>query len=94
MNVEEIAKTVPQNVREQIIYVYEINETYKKQFSKHKNESIHYMFDEYHKLFPSQKQDINCTSCRNAVVKLWGLMIKEWKKPIKQKNKKVGTKRK
>ncbi len=46
MNVEEISKKVTQQVREDICYVYDINKTYNSQFSKHKPESIEYMFKE------------------------------------------------
>ena len=97
MNIQEISKKVKQQVRDDIKYVYDINKTYNGQFGKHKVESIHYMFKEWHNLFPKQKQDLKCSSCRNAVVKFWGMMIDEWvsvETIVKPKQKKVGKKKK
>ena len=53
------------------------------------------MFAEWHLLFPSNKQDMNCTSCRAAVCKFWEMMVDEWieveqtpkKKNVRKKNK-------
>ena len=36
------------------------------------------MFAEWHLLFPQNKQDIKCTSCRAAVCKFWNTMMDEW----------------
>ena len=40
----------------------------------------------------TQKQDINCSSCRNAVVKFWNTMCDEWsKETVKPKKKSYGS---
>ena len=57
------------------------------------------MFAEWHLLFPVQKQDLNCSSCRKAVVKFWETIVDEWiiteqttKKPNASKKKKTKAK--
>ncbi len=47
------------------------------------------MYSFWHKYFPAQKQDINCSSCRNAVVKFWNTMCEEWLKENTKKKKNV-----
>jgi TPP-dependent pyruvate/acetoin dehydrogenase alpha subunit len=36
------------------------------------------MFAEWHLLFSTHKQDLNCSSCRKAVVKFWETIVDEW----------------
>ena len=47
---------------------------------------MYIMYDQWHKLFPAHKQDINCSSCRNAVAKFWNTMCDEWSKEKPKKN--------
>jgi len=51
---------------------------YQKNFPAHHAESLSIMFAEWHILFPKQKQDMQCTSCRAAVCKFWGMMVDVW----------------
>ena len=78
MNLQEIAKSVDKTDRELMIKAVEENRNYKANFGKHKNDSMFIMYDQWHKLFPANKQDINCSSCRNAVVKFWNTMCEVW----------------
>ena len=59
--------------------------------------SLNIMFAEWHVLFPSHKQDLNCTSCRKAVCKFWETMVDEWieieRPPKKTTKKKNGSKK-
>jgi len=50
---------------------------------------MYIMYDQWHKLFPANKQDINCSSCRNAVVKFWNTMCEVWLKENTKKKKNV-----
>ena len=86
MNIQEIAKTVAKTVRELIIKSVEENKIYNANFSRHKVDSLNNMYSFWHKYFPAHKQDINCSSCRNAVVKFWNTMCEEWAKPKPKKN--------
>lgn len=72
-----------------------------RNFTTYHAESLSIMFAEWHLLFPAQKQDMNCTSCRAAVFKFWETMVDEWievestpkkqlKKLMAQKNKSKG----
>ena len=51
------------------------------------------LFAEWHKLFPAQKQDMNCSSCRNAVVKFFKTMHIEWDTQIEKPKKKTRAKK-
>ena len=86
MNIQEIAKTVAKTDRELIIKSVAENTEYIANFSQHKGDSIQIMYSLWHKYFPTHKQDINCSSCRNAVVKFWNTMCEEWAKPKPKKN--------
>jgi len=76
------------------------NKNHTKNFTSYHAESLYTMFAEWHLLFPAQKQDIKCTSCRKAVVKFWETMVDEWiivaqtstKKPNAPKKKKTKAK--
>ncbi len=81
MNIQEIAKSVENTDKELIIKAVAENISYNANFSRHKSEPIHLMYNLWHKYFPTNKQDINCSSCRNAVVKFWNTMCDEWSKP-------------
>ena len=86
MNIQEIAKTVNKTDKELIIKSVAENIDYNKNFSQHKGQSINIMYSLWHKYFPTQKQDINCSSCRNAVVKFWQTVCDEWAKVKPKKN--------
>jgi hypothetical protein len=89
MNLQEIAKSVVKADRELIKKAVEENKSYKANFSQHKGECINNMYSLWDKYFPTQKQDINCSSCRNAVVKFWSTMCEEWLKENTKKKKNV-----
>tara|TARA_R110002073_G_scaffold72349_1_gene176877 strand:+ start:516 stop:797 length:282 start_codon:yes stop_codon:yes gene_type:complete len=89
MNLKEIAKSVVKADRELIKKAVEENKSYNANFGKHKKEPMYIMYNQWHKLFPANKQDIKCSSCRNAVVKFWSTMCKEWLKVNTKKKKNV-----
>jgi len=89
MNLQEIAKSVAKTDRELIKKSVEENRIYNANFSRHKVDSLNNMYSLWHKYFPAQKQDINCSSCRNAVVKFWNTMCEEWLKENTKKKKNV-----
>ena len=102
MEIKELSEKITQEKRDVIKSMYDSNMHYNSQFGKHKHEPLAYLFKEWHELFPSQKQSLKCSGCRNAVVKFWGMMIDEWditletvenNNPVKTK-KKVVSKRK
>jgi len=76
------------------------NKNHTRNFTTYHSESLNLMFAEWHLLFPSNKQDMNCSSCRKAVVKFWELIVDEWiiaaqaptKKPNASKKKKTKAK--
>tara|TARA_R110000803_G_C11880715_1_gene309707 strand:- start:567 stop:815 length:249 start_codon:yes stop_codon:yes gene_type:complete len=78
MNFEEIALSINQKDKEFIKNSVKENNHCLINFSKYKNDSIYNLFDEWHKIFPRNKQDINCSSCRKAVVKFWDEICNYW----------------
>ena len=80
MKFEEISQSILKKDREIIKKYIEENKHYNANFGQHKIESIHILYNEWHKLFPAIKQDINCSSCRNAVFKFFSKMCEEWSK--------------
>ena len=76
------------------------NKNHTKNFTSYHATSLSLMFAEWHLLFPANKQDMKCTSCRKAVVKFWETMVDEWiivaqtptKKPNAPKKKKTKEK--
>ena len=78
MNFKEIAANYSKNKRSMMTDCVVRNTNYKRNFPSHHAESLSLMFAEWHLLFPSNKQDMNCTSCRAAVCKFWGNLVEEW----------------
>lgn len=78
MNMTEIAKSFSNEKIELITDAVKTNIEYQKQFPRYHSESLNTMYAEWHIKFPTQKQDINCSSCRAAVCKFWGMMVEEW----------------
>ena len=97
MKFQEIAKTIKGSERKEIQEAIKENHEYMHNFSKHKEKPIRLMFVGWDKIFPTNKQDINCTSCRKAVVKFWDEINKEWlaekkvSKKVKKQTKKSST---
>ena len=89
MNLQEIAKSVVKADRELIKKAVEENRIYNANFSRHKVDNLNNMYSLWHKYFPTQKQDINCSSCRNAVVKFWNTMCEVWLTENTKKKKNV-----
>lgn len=83
MNFEEIAKSIKKENREVIKKSVKENNNSLLNFSKYKNDCIYTLYDEWHKIFPRNKQDINCSSCRKAVVKFWNEICKKWEQKTK-----------
>ena len=94
MDLKEIAKNYDKNKKQMMIDAVKKNKNYMNNFSQYESNSLTLMYAEWHILFPAQKQDINCSSCRKAVNKFWETMVEEWKitKEVK-KTKTVGTKK-
>ena len=78
------------------------NKQHTRNFTTYHSDSLNLMFAEWHLLIPPQKQDMNCSSCRKAVVKFWEIIVDEWivmaqeieptKKPNASKKKKTKAK--
>ena len=97
MKFQEIAKTIKGSERKEIQEAIKENHEYMHNFSKHKEKPIRLMFAGWDKIFPTNKQDIKCSSCRKTVVKFWDEINKEWleeksiPKPKKKQTKKSST---
>ena len=94
---EKQSKNLNENEKTIIKESVKKNTHYISQFSKYHPESITVMFVIWHKLFPEQKQDMNCSSCRKAVTKFFNLLVVNWeeeKQNKKTKNKTNGRKKK
>ena len=78
MNFKEIAENYSKQKRKMMTNAVITNINYTKNFTTHHSESLNIMFAEWHLLFPKNKQDIKCTSCRAAVCKFWNTMMDEW----------------
>ena len=99
MNLKEIADNYSKDKRKTMTDAVVENRNYTKNFTMYHTESLNIMFAEWILLFPANKQDINCSSCRKAVVKFWETIVDEWitaeqtpKKANAQKKKKAKTK--
>jgi|TARA_R100001463_G_scaffold41176_2_gene86946 hypothetical protein len=100
MNFKEIADNYSKNKRSMMTDSVVRNQNHQRNFPTYHSQSLNIMFAEWHLLFPTQKQDIHCTSCRKAVVKFWETMVDEWiiteqtstKKPNASKKKKTKAK--
>ena len=78
MNFKEIAENYSKQKRSMMTDAVINNMNYTKNFTTYHSESLNIMFAEWHLLFPQNKQDIKCTSCRAAVCKFWNTMMDEW----------------
>ena len=102
MNFKEIAEDYSKQKRKMMTDAVIRNQNHMRDFPSYHAESLKIMFAEWHLLFPAQKQDIKCTSCRAAVCKFWGTLVDEWieigqtpkkKKPQQTTKKKNGSKK-
>jgi len=95
MNFNEIAANYSKQKRKMMTDSVISNKNHQRNFPTYHAESLHIMFDEWHLLFPANKQSIKCTSCRGAVCMFWERMVDEWieieqtpkKKNVPKKNK-------
>lgn len=94
MKFQEIAKTIKGSERKEMQEAIKENQEYMRNYSKHKEKPIRLMFVRWDKLFPTNKQDIKCSSCRKAVVKFWNEINKEWLEEKSIPNTKPNTKKK
>jgi hypothetical protein len=78
MNFKEIAQNYDKSKRKMMSNAIVKNRKYMANFAKYDAESLNLMYAEWHLLFPTHKQDINCSSCRKAVNKFWETMLEEW----------------
>ena len=90
MNFKEIANNYSKNKRKMMTDAVITNKNHQRNFPTYQATSLSIMFAEWHILFPTQKQSINCSSCRAAVCKFWETMADEWisleKTPTKKTN--------
>ena len=95
MNFKEIATNYSKNKRGMMTDAVIKNKNHQRNFPSHHSTSLNLMFAEWHLLFPTNKQDIQCTSCRDAVCKFWSVMVDEWiEEEQTPKNKNVPKKNK
>ena len=95
MNFKEIADNYSKNKRSMMTEAVITNNNHQRNFPSHHSTSLNLMFSEWHLLFPANKQDIQCTSCRAAICKFWSVMVDKWieeeqtpkKKNVPKKNK-------
>ena len=78
MNFKEIAENYSKDKRRMMTEYVIKNQKYMRNFPHYHGESLNFMFAEWHVLFPSNKQDLNCSTCRKAVCKFWETMVDEW----------------
>ena len=78
MNFKEIAENYSKQKRKMMTDAVITNKKHTANFTNYHSTSLNMMFAEWHLLFPQNKQDINCTSCRAAVCKFWEKMVDEW----------------
>ncbi len=78
MNFKEIAENYSKQKRKMMTDAVITNRKYVGNFTTYHAESLYTMFSEWHLLFPTQKQDIKCNSCRAAICKFWQKMVDEW----------------
>jgi len=95
MNFKEIAANYSKEKRKMMTEAVITNANHQKNYPSHHSTSLNLMFAEWHLLFPANKQDIQCTSCRAAICKFWSVMVDAWieteqtpkKKNVHKKNK-------
>jgi hypothetical protein len=78
MNFKEIAENYSKKKKGMMMDAVMINQKYTANFTTYHSESLNIMFAEWDLLFPKNKQDIKCNSCRAAVCKFWSTMVDEW----------------
>ena len=67
MNFKEIAENYNKNKRSMMTEAVVKNKNHIKNFPAYHTDSLSIMFAEWHLLFPTQKQKMNCSSCRAAI---------------------------
>ena len=92
-DLKNISQTFTEAQKKLIIDTLKVNDNYNRNYSLHKKNCMNILFAEWHKLFPAQKQDMNCSSCRNAVVKFFKTMHIEWDTQIEIPKKKTRAKK-
>jgi hypothetical protein len=78
MDLKQIADNYSIEKRKMMTDAVIKNKNHTKNFTSYHAESLTLMFAEWHLLFPANKQDMKCSSCRKAVVKFWETMVDEW----------------
>jgi len=97
MNFKEIAENYNKDKRRMMTEAVIRNQKHMRNFPTYHAESLNLMFAEWHILFPANKQDLSCKSCRAAVNKFWETMVDEWieiERPPKKTTKKTNGSKK
>lgn len=98
MDLKEIAKNYSNSKRKMMTDAVIKNQHHMRNFPSYHTASLNLMYAEWHLLFPTNKQDMNCGSCRKAVNKFWETMVDEWiaeeQEPVRKKKKSGSKKRK
>lgn len=81
MNTREHLNKFTQEEQKEIVRIIEILDEQRKNKGLVGAELL-LLFDYWHKLFPKQKQNMKCNSCRKAVYKFFGLLAKDYTKMI------------
>lgn len=82
MNFEEIAQSITIEDRDYIKNAVKENNNSVFNYSQYKPDSLNILYEQWHKIFPKNKQDINCSSCRKAVLKFWNEICNKWSENV------------
>jgi hypothetical protein len=80
MNLDNISLKFSEEKKKEIIDAVKANKKAMDTTKKYHSNALPFLFQEWHKLFPQQKQSISCLSCRKAVTKLFTLLYEHWEK--------------
>jgi hypothetical protein len=78
MNLDNISLKLPEEKKEEIIEAVKTNKKSMDSSRKYHPNSLSFLFQEWHKLFPQHKQSASCLSCRKAVTKFFTLLTEYW----------------
>ena len=78
MNLDNISLKLSEEKKEEIIEAVKTNKKSMDSSRKYHPNSLSFLFQEWHKLFPQHKQNVSCLSCRKAVTKFFTLLTEYW----------------
>lgn len=76
--IKKAANNIPKDIKEKLIHYINKNNNKIDNVNEYDMDSIYYLFNAWHKIFPNIRQDVGCTSCRKAVVKFFNQVYQEW----------------